>query len=529
MNPVRDRFLRYARAQWQRVLTQMDRDPDSPTFGCFDRYYWHYKIHDFPSALLQQGVFTLEALRTGVLGEAPPAGCLESWCVAAVNALARQANRNGGVDEHYPFENSYPSAAFGLHAAASVLTCWQTAAPDLLARIDWSGLERLARHLASRAESQAANQQAAGLAALALASRFPRLNVAQDVVLRLAKCFFGAQREEGWFEEYGGPDFGYLSVTLDALADYFDATGDERAEKASDRAIAFLASLVGCDGQLPWTLNSRNTDYVVPYGLARRAAANPVASWLLHLLFGQVDDAGQHFLWATDDRYHLHYIYASVVRAIPHLDNVLPPAAPEQPHLLWLPGCGYWVRREAHWTLYVGANKGGLVRLHRDGHRLALADHGWRMRRGARLWSTNWWTPERRAEVTDASIRIAGRAQRMAYLLSSPLKHGVLRLASWLLRERLIPLLKRFMIFRPGGPRGPAYLRLVELTGRGVRITDHLRRAPGVKARRSPRRNLRHVASADSFSREDWLQEESEETFALDEDLTVSVEWPLHY
>lgn len=35
-------FQSYAEHQVARILTQMDRDPQSPTFGCFDRNYWHF-------------------------------------------------------------------------------------------------------------------------------------------------------------------------------------------------------------------------------------------------------------------------------------------------------------------------------------------------------------------------------------------------------------------------------------------------------------------------------------------------------
>ena len=42
-----------------RILTNLDRDRDSPTFGCFDRNFWHYKVHDYSSGLLQQCMLTL--------------------------------------------------------------------------------------------------------------------------------------------------------------------------------------------------------------------------------------------------------------------------------------------------------------------------------------------------------------------------------------------------------------------------------------------------------------------------------------
>ncbi|HEX7181706.1 MAG TPA: hypothetical protein VF756_07675, partial [Thermoanaerobaculia bacterium] len=171
MNALESGLRRYVACQLPRVLTQMDRDPGSPTFGGFDRNHWHYKIRDFPSAILQQGAFVVDALRRGLLGPVPDPQAAERWCAGAVNALGRQVDRAGGVDEYYPYERSYPAAAFGLWAAARLLADWQASAPHLAARIDLEPLRRLADHVARRVEIQAMNQQAAGLAGLAFAAR----------------------------------------------------------------------------------------------------------------------------------------------------------------------------------------------------------------------------------------------------------------------------------------------------------------------------------------------------------------------
>src|SRR4030067_2008350 len=45
-----------------RLLSQLDRDPTSLSFGSFDRNFWQYKIRDFSSALLQQSSYTLALL-----------------------------------------------------------------------------------------------------------------------------------------------------------------------------------------------------------------------------------------------------------------------------------------------------------------------------------------------------------------------------------------------------------------------------------------------------------------------------------
>jgi len=46
-----------------RILSQICRDEGSPFFGCADRNWWHYKMRDFPSIILQQSGATLHAAR----------------------------------------------------------------------------------------------------------------------------------------------------------------------------------------------------------------------------------------------------------------------------------------------------------------------------------------------------------------------------------------------------------------------------------------------------------------------------------
>lgn len=56
---MKDLFAREALAQISKILTLLDRNPHSPTYGCFDRNFWHYKIIDFPSGMSQEFVLPL--------------------------------------------------------------------------------------------------------------------------------------------------------------------------------------------------------------------------------------------------------------------------------------------------------------------------------------------------------------------------------------------------------------------------------------------------------------------------------------
>lgn len=505
-------FDAYFNAQVRRVLTQMDRDPDSPTYGCFDRNHWHYKIRDFPSSILQQGLFILEHLRKNVEHQTVlPADLAERWGLAAINAFSRQVGRKGDVSEYFPYEDSYPASAFGLYAVTRVLLDWRAAGVKSIDHVDWSGLSRLANRLGSRLETQASNQFAAGVSGLAMASELPELRVSKGLVKTHADRLFRLQHAEGWFEEYGGPDFGYLTVTIDALVDYLEVTGDSRASDSIDKAIRFIANLVGSDNELPWTLNARNTDYVVPYGLVRTAHYNPLASWLVSCLFNRLGDSS-HSIWATDDRYHLHYIFASITRSLPFLDYTTVPVGPIRAQQTWLPGCGYVVIRspENKATAYVAAYKGGLVRLHGDLRSCrTLADHGWRARQGQRVLTSNWWQKDVAVEVCGNQIQIRGVLVPTSPMPSTPFRHFCLRLLAFIFGNTLTPVLKKLMIFRTSRGAEMTFERRITISmdNPSVEIVDHLKLSPHAEVWRSPRQNLRHVASADSFSVEEGMHD----------------------
>ena len=55
----RDIFAREALAQIPKILTLLDRNSHSPTYGCFDRTFWQYKVIDFPAGMSQEFVYPL--------------------------------------------------------------------------------------------------------------------------------------------------------------------------------------------------------------------------------------------------------------------------------------------------------------------------------------------------------------------------------------------------------------------------------------------------------------------------------------
>jgi len=488
-----------------RILSQLDRDPDSPTFGCFDRNYWHYKIRDFPSAILQQAMLVLDALSryehgVNLLQERPVVG---KWIDGAMRFWAGQQLRSGAFNEYYPYEEGYPPTAFSLNAVTLVFRNREFPTPEGPVR---AATQRACDWLLEHPEREALNQEAAGLAALANAARIPDVHVDQARLDERLDTLLAAQSPEGWFPEYGGADLGYLSVTIDCLCDLFELTEDEKLLEAIGRAVEFLAAMVTVSHETPVMANSRNTDYVVPYGLVRAAEHDARAAAIVRQLYRGVSRP-DHFLRRTDDRYCCHYVYSSCFRALPCLERMTAPASLpcQEGGDRFFREAGVFVRHQpGEASVFVAGRKGGVVSVFAP-EGLHAADYGWRRRARGKMAVSHWQDPsyevEEAATGKDVCVTVRGRMTAHRWLTPTPFRHFVLRVLSRLFGRALIPWLKEAMIFRHPAT-GPEFERRVLIAEDGVRIEDTFF-GRHTDLERAPKYSLRHVSSAGQFTRDE--------------------------
>ncbi|WP_207262086.1 hypothetical protein [Desulfovibrio sp. Huiquan2017] len=494
-----------------RVLTQLERDSDAPLFGSFDRDFWHYKMRDFSSIILQQGALILEALKDVSFEGNPFSGRpdritqLETWIDGGLTFWANRQLRGGGFEEYYPFESGFPPAAFSLWTIGILLRNRDFCEPNIKIK---KAMQQCCDWLLSHPETDASNQEMASLVGLALASRVPGVKVDANTLEARIGNLFAKQSKEGWFEEYGGPDLGYLSVTIDCLWDYYELTGDKRAMDAMNKATEYIASFISVGGSLPVMTNSRNTDYIVPYGLIRLGETNRTAAAVIHRLYKGIDSPS-HFLHATDDRYLCHYIGQSHFRAIPYLDKLTDPEA--------LP-CDTGFRKyysdsnlfieHAKTSVYVAAAKGGITLIHgKSGPN--LADFGWRIKLGTHVAVSHWQNGDYTiaSEVNDngIAITITGEMTSQTWQTVTPLKHVILRALSLILGRRLIPFLKKKSIFGKK-TSGVHFTRSVAIGYDRVEIKDTFWNLNSHVPFPAPQYSLRHVASAYRYTGEELCQ-----------------------
>ena len=178
-----------------------------------------------------------------------------------------------------------------------------------------------AKKLLSRFEANAANQQVAGLSALFYVNRLYPGSINSAQLNSITFRTLSLQHEEGWFLEYDGADLGYLSVTLDCLFDIYDCSKIPQVKTAIKNGISFVSSVLNmCNGNLSG-INSRNTDYILPYAFVREyyeGEGNTLRQ--CELILRRLAD--RDTFDTVDERYWLHYIGPSITRALNFINSI---------------------------------------------------------------------------------------------------------------------------------------------------------------------------------------------------------------
>lgn len=529
---IHDQLTNFCGQLIPRLLTQACRDASAAEYGSFDRNWWHYKIRDFSSIILQQGGYALCcALIMPQWRELFPG--LSTIAIASAKFWNARAIRFRAFEEYYPWEEGYPPLAFSTLAVVKLVD-----AGVVNIAVVRDGLEVAARQLLSRFEGQASNQQVAGTAALCILRKVAPELVGASELSQLCERTLRCQHDEGWYMEYGGPDLGYLSVTIDCLWDAYDATGDARLRESAVRALDFIQCFVKLPCRGAGMHNARNTDYIVPYGIARFLECpdrSEAAALVLIRVFENLSEPG-HFLHAIDDRYFCHYVGHSLFRALPLLAAAVSRTSPARNNVnlqtRMFKGCGHVLYDDAPagGSALVSGKKGGVFSVWFSGQH--ISDFGWCVTDGNTTWVSHWWGDFWKLEVDGARVAVQGRLIPHRANTSTPFKHFVLRVLSILMGRRIIALLKEKLIFKAKSGPVYAYQRVIVFGKNSVRVVDRIEMPQGAEAMRAPRASKRHVASADSFHAEDFSLADTQVTVGEERSwddgvLTITTEYKL--
>ncbi len=359
----RDLFASEAIAQIPKLLTLLDRNPHSPTFGCFDRNFWQYKIIDFPSGMAQEFVWPLAlAYSTDIPGNDfyhQPNIC--TWVEAGILYAAKSAHRDGSCDDYFPFERAGGAAAFSLLAGLESYRLLALDNPIALQffqkRCDW-----LAHHQES---GRLTNHQALIALCLELASRLMYTDRWQSAIKERSELVLSWQNPEGWFQEYEGCDPGYHTLTISCLAWLYELNPSDQLKDAIAKAVTLVSQFVHPDGSYGGEYTSRNTYNFFPHGFELVGKWMPEALAINdRFLMGLQNGLGSCY---ADDHIIGHHTWNYLLAWRDFVPERPPVTPPPQTKRVWLENARILIDRRQNTELYLALNKGGTFKFFRDG------------------------------------------------------------------------------------------------------------------------------------------------------------------
>ena len=144
-----------------RFIGFLDRDENSESYGCFDRYYWLYRQKDFPNIRFQECAYLFALLYSYDFpgNKYFNKKILFEWTKASINYIYNSiARRDGSFDELYPNERSFCGTSFTTYLI--------TEAAILLAIDIPNNIRKTGQWLLKNNNTELTNQMAASVMAL---------------------------------------------------------------------------------------------------------------------------------------------------------------------------------------------------------------------------------------------------------------------------------------------------------------------------------------------------------------------------
>jgi len=472
----RNLFVELALSYFPHLVQLVDRNPFSPTYGCFDREYWHYRTSDFPCGMHQEMCLPLAMLYTTPY----PGNRYHGWerlrelAVAGIEFSMKSSHPDGSCDDYFPYEQAMGALVFSTYACTETFLILGLDDERMRAFFRKRG-DYLARH--NEAGRLSNHQAFAALAAYNIYlvtgdEKYRRL--AED---RIELTLSWQHAEEGWFQEYEGADPGYHTATVDFLAKVMQKGGYDSLVDPLRRAVDFAWHFVHPDGSYGGEYGSRNTYHFYPHGFEIMARHTEKAA--------QINDAylkgarsGKRY-HNEDDRMCCHSVYGWLQAYDDFWPQRPEPVNSRENFSAWMPGAGMAVVKTDSYYAVAALRKGGVTKvfnedrcLGSDTGLIAELDDG-------RVIVTHLMDEENRitADTGENTYTVEGHFSYRRSKLSSPVKLIVFRCLNLAL-GRFFPDLLRSLLQKmliTGKPRtGYPFRRTIRFESDGVTVADEL-------------------------------------------------------
>lgn len=434
-------------SQTPRLLSQLDRNKNSKTFGSFDRNYWNYKIRDFSSIVLQQGSLALSLLYSHDFpgNDYFQNGKIREWTIGSLNFWSESQLSDGSFNEYWPYEHGYPPTVFSLFSAAESYKLLSDFIEEPIKDNLLESIKKSCKFISKKLEFGAQNQEIASIAALYSSYQVINDKKILDVIDKKIKTISELQNKEGWFSEYGGADIGYMSVSLYFLSEYYRLSEDNQVLPLIENSLNFLQFFIHPDSTVGGEYGSRNTEYFLPGGLENVADIFPIAGLIADKLF---QSKFSNLPWSVDDRYLSHYFLHSYIRALlnnrsRHYSGSLP--CEHDSLNKYYHDSGLFIKKQGKMFTIVSTKKGVIKVFFEDSE--ILNDCGYIAKVNDKIYATNWLDALNKIKVNNDSIEINSKFHATpSGNHFNPFNHCALRVLSFISGEKMIPILKSRLI-----------------------------------------------------------------------------------
>ena len=422
---IKNLYVVHASNQMPRLLSRMDREKPSKTYGAFDRTYWGWKFTDFAGSRFQEALYALSWFYT-----TPFPGNIynghervREWIIAGFKYWQSLQHADGSFDEAYPYERSLAATAFtSFYLGEAFFKVSDSISPEEQGSIrntfskggDW--LCKNDEH-----HGVLSNHLAAAAAALEVIARITGEKRFSERAKYFISRILSCQSSEGWYEEYGGADFGYQTHGTFYLARYWQLTQDENLLESLKKSVKFISHFIHPNGTLGGEYGSRNTSFYFPAGFEILSLHCPEAASVAAFMRNSVETQNAAGLAMMDaynfcpllNNYLFAYDAASELKTAPLPFNV--PA-----HHVF-PKAGLVVHVTDNYQAIFSPSKGGVLKIYDiKSKRLTFSDCGYWTRINNLVISNQSFSLENPVEYGADGVSVKADFVRMNQKIMSP-------------------------------------------------------------------------------------------------------------
>jgi hypothetical protein len=348
------------------LLSEVNRDPSSGTYGCFDRRYWAWKLTDFPEATFQRNLFAFAWLLRKKNSDFSRK-IIEEVIKSSLFYAFKIQHQDGSFDQAYPNEHSYGAAGFLLSDLISAYQEIKSISSEPEIHLFETGLYKTATFLLKNSEKHCLISNHLAGAALGLFKAGTLFNECQFSVegQALLDEILTNQSSEGWFPEYGGADPGYQTLCMHYLAQIYKLNSSDALRKALDSSLDFLTFFVHPDGTFGGEYGSRRTEIYYPGGIALLADEFPKAASLHQYMLSSIELKNTVTLTDVDMGNMAPLLSSSILildSAAKNDNTQVLPFQNDQLHKEF-PQAGIVIRTDQAYYLILGASNGGVIKI----------------------------------------------------------------------------------------------------------------------------------------------------------------------